>query len=49
MVDVERIPTMNCRCGRNIAHGKGVTGKEGTVGEPGIEYTQSGQGKIFAF
>src|SRR5260370_32355231 len=49
MVDVERIPTMNCRCGRNIAHGKGIAGEKGTVREPGIEYPQSGQRKTFAF
>jgi hypothetical protein len=48
MVYVERIPTMNGRCGRNIAHGKDITGKEGAAGELGIEYPQSGQGETFA-
>ena len=41
MMDVERIPAMNCRCGRNIAHGKGIAGEECTVREPGIEYPRS--------
>jgi hypothetical protein len=48
MVYVERIPTMNGRCSRNIAHAKDITGKEGTAGEPGIEYPQSGPGETFA-